>query len=158
MAKNFNIVNAKAEDLEYITKLRAENRNDKGEPPTSPKILSLLIEAHKGRPAAEEKPFNLNESPEYKAAQQHISELNTQVQELKDQALNFKAPEPEPVKIPWPGFIYTPEPVLFRNMQRYFAYLVKRGEISKNEENLPQKLTSKAINYFIKNEYPEVIK
>ena len=160
MSSNLTITGAQPGDLEYFKQLRIKDRSPL-DPLKSSEVFSLLIAAHQGAPAPvldDPKPLNYKECPQYAADQAFISKLQAQIQELKEDLKAAQNKEPEPLKIDWPGFIYTPEPVQFRNMQRYFAFMAKRGMIDRNGENLPQELTKKAINYFIKNEYPEVIK
>jgi len=57
-----------------------------------------------------------------------------------------------------PSFVFTPNNDLKNKMQRVIGYLIKKGTLSRQSENLPQTLTEKALNYFITNEFNNILK
>lgn len=142
---NFNIVNPKIEDYNFCKNLALEKRM------TTPEMLTLLVSTYQSKSESEL-------TTEIKTT---IEELNHQVFKLeaentllKDKLTNTPLPSPlEPNTV-----IYTPPANQLTNIRRYFAFLRKNGKITGSEPNLPQTLIEISINYFIKNEYSEVLK
>jgi len=149
---NFNIVDPKTEDHEFCKQLAKEKHL------TSPKVLSLLVDTYKSKQGGV---LNTDLEESLHALQAELDELKHKCFRLETEngILTEKVNEASQAQIVDKGaIIYTAPPSQLTNIRRYFALLRKKGKISGTEDNLPQVLIEKSINYFIKNEFPEVQK
>lgn len=88
----------------------------------------------------------LFDSLQEQKSQNHI--LNQAIDDLKS----------NPAGIILSGHQFVFEPALIqRNMQRCISQMIRKGKLNRHEPNILQSFTEKAITYFIKNEYPEVL-
>lgn len=79
--------------------------------------------------------------------------LENRIKELENDLQN----KPEGLKLTGHQYVFEPASIQ-RNMQRCIAQMIRKGKINRHEPDILQLFTERAISYFIKNEYPEVLK
>ena len=91
-----------------------------------------------------------------------IADLETLLEQVKAdnralilQNVEIQAPQ---ALIQEPSFIFTPNSTLKNKMQRVIGYLIKKGTLNRHSQDLPAQFTDKALNYFITNEFNNILK
>lgn len=74
---------------------------------------------------------------------------NNEIETLKNRLEEIK----NKVAVNDPSFVFTPSNDIKTDMQRCISYLIKKGEFNRQDKNLAEKFTKKAIEYFITNEF-----
>jgi predicted RNase H-like nuclease (RuvC/YqgF family) len=93
----------------------------------------------------------------------NLEEFKAKIIELENELKNCKEAKPiETIVEPKsPAFVFTPNESTAKNMKRLYALKIKQGKVDKNQSGLTTFLnlyTEKAINYFIKDNYSEILK
>lgn len=91
---------------------------------------------------------NLEWHGQLQAAKDQITELSTEIEQLNAR--------PAGVQLSGHQFIFEPASIQ-RSMQRCISQMIRKGKLNRHEPNILQVFTEKAITYYIKNEYPEVL-
>lgn len=84
--------------------------------------------------------------------------LQVEIAELKTELEKARLSAAEAPVISGNAFIFEPSEIQYNQMRRTISYLIKQGKLNRTDKDLPQQLTSKAIQYLIKNEYDHILK
>lgn len=98
-----------------------------------------------------------------------IHDLNFKISELESLLEHVKADnralilqnveiQSKQAVIQEPSFLFTPANDLKNKMQRVIGYLIKKGTLNRHSADLPAQFTEKALNYFITNEFNNILK
>lgn len=98
-----------------------------------------------------------NDIDQVKSLQEANKALTLEIEELKNQTPATTTIEVEK-KLSGTQFILEPTEAQAKNMRRAITYLIKNGVLSRADKNLPAQFVTKAINYYLKNEFNHILK
>lgn len=130
-----------------------------------------LLESINHKPAVNtEVTDNNNNSEEIAGLREQIKKLQEIISEKDNEITTMQSREPEvkekevikeitkEVQPAPPAFIFTPDADLQKQIRRLFAFMVKEKKVEKTSADFLQTTTRRAWVYFIKNEFPQVLK
>ncbi len=92
------------------------------------------------------------------ALTEQCGQLTDQVATNAGQVVALAAQLAERVQLSGQQFVYTPSPELGKQMTRAISFDIKKERAKREQKDLPQWFTTKALRFYITNEYDHVLK